>query len=788
MKNNINKFITYTNSVECILSFVPLIKFWKRQAEENKVVKASYEYIRNKLDNAPELFENITDFSILEKHKELIEELLSICLPPGIYNESYAAVIPDRLVSFFETPAFKRLHLFENQMKSDCFNENCCLTPDGRFISSYAWMLGHYYRLNVSYEYPLIYTSCDESTGIERYYRVRIFSWFCRLKTKNPLKELTEDEKRIIFENLDNPKVLAGIVPPENFILEGFYVFNATEITDHESISAMKFDLIGKESLMSMRKFENLQHKLRVLLRRPNISLGLIAFPDHSKSMSDAIKMGNSMILNEKYVSKEIVPECKLYLDVIESKQIRMIYDIKDFGCSINVETAFINAGIRNLLIAPLIYKDQLIGIMEVASPNPGDLNKLSILKLKEVYPLFAICIESCLDNLNKSVQSVIKEKCTAIHPSVEWRFRDAAVRYLDKLRNDIVEEMEDIVFDNVNPFYGCSDIKDSSVFRNSAIQTDLIENLEAVKKIISEASKQATVPILDELSFRISNQIGILKEGLSSTSEIEVINFVRNEIVSTLDFIKDISPEMNALVTNYKKNLHPELGFLFKRRKEFEESLGLVNETISMELEIQQDKAQKIFPHYFEKYKTDGVEYNMYAGESMACNMKFNPMHFKSLRLWQLVTMCIIAKKCNELLPRLSVPLRTTHLIYVSGSPITIRFLYDEKKFDIAGSYDVRYEIIKKRIDKAAVKGTGERIVSPGKIAVIYSRESEAEEYRQYFNFLKTKNYISDEVETFELEDMQGVRGLKALRISVNNDFENETHLTEKIFEGKVS
>src|SRR4030095_15287716 len=140
-------------------------------------------------------------------------------------------------------------------------------------------------------------------------------------------------------------------------------------------------------------------------------------------------------------IEKDIFSECKIYNDVIENRELGLVYEIKDYGCSPKLEEALINAGIRNLLIAPLIYKDELIGILEIASSTPGDLNKINALKLKDIYPLFAICIESCLDDLNKSVQSVIKEKCTAIHPTVEWRFRDVALSYLSKLRNDVFDE-----------------------------------------------------------------------------------------------------------------------------------------------------------------------------------------------------------------------------------------------------------------------------------------------------------------------------------------------------------
>lgn len=784
MNRSIKEVVSYKGTFESTFSFRPLVKYWEKKAAENNVFSSYYETIREKLKNAPELLVDITDRSVLEKHRELIADLLNICFPPGIAdNESYAAIFPGSLECFYQTKKFEKLKLFENTAGLDSFNENCCLTQDGRIVAGYASILRGYYGFNVHYEYPIIYTCKDEHSGLERHYRIRLFSWFVEPKTTGELRKFTEEEKKELFDNLDNVKYLTSVLPPENFAFDGFFIFNAVDITDQETISSLKFDLIQKESIMSANKFENLQHKLRVLLGKPEINLGLIAFPSEKKDMAGSLKIGNSIVLQEAFQERGLIPECKMYEDVLRTWNTSVIYDIKDIKCDSSVREAFLEAGIRNLLVAPLIYKGELIGLLEISSQVPGDLNKINILKLMDVYPLFAICIESSLDDLNKSIQSVIKEKCTAIHPSVEWKFREVAMKYLNNLRNDIVEEMDDIVFENVYPFYGYSDVKDSSMYRNKAIQSDLVENLEAARGITNKASSVVSMPILEELSFRISNQIEYLNKGLNSSGEAEVIDFLRNEVSTTFGYLQDSSPAIMKMILEYNKRLDPDFGFFFNKRKAVEESIVLINETIANELDIQQDKAQRIFPHYFEKYKTDGVEHNMYLGSSLSADKKFNQMHLKSLRLWQLVTACIIAKKCIDLKSSLNIPLDTTHLIFVQNATLSIKFLYDEKKFDIASTYDIRHEIIKKRIDKAEIKGNKERLVAPGKIAIVYSQETEAEEYRQYIDFLRTKNYIHGSVENLELADMQGIHGLKALRISVNNDFVIDKTGDEKIF-----
>ena len=117
-----------------------------------------------------------------------------------------------------------------------------------------------------------------------------------------------------------------------------------------------------------------------------------------------------------------------------------------------------------------------------------------------------------------------------------------------------------------------------------------------------------------------------------------------------------------------------------------------------------------------------------------------------------------------------LPMPLDPTHLVLVQTTPLTIRFRRDEKRFDVDGAYDVRYEIVKKRIDKAVVRDTGERLTQPGMIAIAYSQEHEAAEYRRYLDYLRSAGFVEDETEELDLEDLQGVFGLRALRVTIGS------------------
>jgi hypothetical protein len=188
--------------------------------------------------------------------------------------------------------------------------------------------------------------------------------------------------------------------------------------------------------------------------------------------------------------------------------------------------------------------------------------------------------------------------------------------------------------------------------------------------------------------------------------------------------------------------------------------------------LDREEQVAQTMFPHYFEKQTTDGVDYQIYVGSALVEDGRFDPICLKNLRLWQLMLTCGIAVCAHQLRDRLPVPLEMTHLILVQHAPLSIRFRFDEKRFDVDGAYDIRYEIVKKRIDKAVVEGTSDRVTQPGTVVVVYSQNAEAQEYRGYFEYLQSLGFLTGEVEDLDLAELQGVQGLRALRSAI--DLEN--------------
>jgi hypothetical protein len=323
-------------------------------------------------------------------------------------------------------------------------------------------------------------------------------------------------------------------------------------------------------------------------------------------------------------------------------------------------------------------------------------------------------------------------------------------------------------VFKDVFPLYGQIDIAGSSQARNTAIQRDLMIELSEINMVLGEAWNKKKLPIYEELMFRVNNHLDEIKEVLNTNSEQAIFDFVKAEIYPVFKHLKKTSKEISASIAQYEARIDAVTESYYDHRRNYDESIMQINKKLAGVMDKKQEAAQAMYPHYFERFKTDGVEHNMYIGNSITKEDDFDVLYLNNLRLWQLQVMCEMENAYYKLKPKLPIQLDVTSLILVYNTPLSIRFRMDEKRFDVDGTYNARYEVIKKRIDKSFIKGTNERLTQVGKVAIVYSQKKDELEYLRYIKFLKSKGYFGDKVEIVELEGLQGVSGLKAIRAEI--------------------
>jgi hypothetical protein len=427
--------------------------------------------------------------------------------------------------------------------------------------------------------------------------------------------------------------------------------------------------------------------------------------------------------------------------------------------------------GEGSYLVAPLYAQGELIGMLEVLSPQRHSLDRELLKKLEPIYTFFELVCQYDISRFRQQVESTVKESFTSLLPIVEWKFLEETWKYLREKEEGTGQMLGLVRFDGIYPLYGAIDIRNSSTERNRCVQEDLRAQLDLIDATIDELSASPPLPVkqyLQNLREKNASFRSCTSSRLVAEDEARLSDYLEHEVKS---FFRHLSHSGNGLAEPAARYLHavdPARGHVFMQRRRFEESIHRINQSISAYLDAEQQAVEKLYPHYFEKFRTDGVEYNLYIGESLTPYHQFDYIYLKNLRLWQLVSMAEIARLTHALESTVPLPMQTTQLVLVYNQPICISFRRDERRFDVDGAESVRFEVLKKRLDKAKLLQTGERLTQPGHIAIVYLHDKEALEYAEYIHHLQQKNYISPQVEKLELEDVQGISGLRALRLKV--------------------
>ncbi len=753
------------------LSFVPLIQYWKKRVASDDLGIANLaKSIVKELDNALEFQAPIEDMSLLKEKKPFVDLLMSALFPPGIRETQLArASLPFNMEGFYHTPKLKELMRSGNLQF--CIDKSPAMVIAGTIVKACALILNKFYGQNIRVKEPFIFTVFSDSGMVEKHYKSELNIEFVDIKKLKPLKAISQEQINSLLSNIYDLDTWLEYIPPANFEFQGMVIVNLIDITEEETLSRLKHALLDRDAIVSPENIQKLEEHLRPYFHIHDLRLGVTAIDYPIENMVAHKYKIRHYFLADRY-SNLLDPKFKgsIYETACKLGEVFTIEDINHISPPTLLEKGLLEEGIQSIAIAPLKNQNnQVVGLLEVGAKKPYQLNSLTVLKLQEITPLFRTALERSRDEIDNQIEVIIREEYTALHSSVEWKFIEAAFELLQKREEKGSNaKIKNIVFEDVYPLYGQADIVRSSTIRNEAIQADLIDNLQQALKVLETANKKMQFPIIDHYILKVNTEISKLKVGINSNDEYRILEFIKREIHSLFDQIQKKDREMEPFIKTYYDYLDPTLLSVYRKRKDYEDSVAIINDVISDYLEQQEIESQEILPHYFEKYKTDGVEYDIYTGQSLLKNEEFNFIYLKNLRLWQLIAMCEITKIVAEQTPQLPVPLTTAQLILVHSTPLSIRFRMDEKQFDVDGAYNIRYAIIKKRIDKAYIKGTDERLTVSGKVAIVYGDEQDRSEYLEYIEYLKSRDLITDDIEDLVLENMQGVQGLKALRITV--------------------
>ena len=114
---------------------------------------------------------------------------------------------------------------------------------------------------------------------------------------------------------------------------------------------------------------------------------------------------------------------------------------------------------------------------------------------------------------------------------------------------------------------------------------------------------------LLDLYLEKVNHHLERLQKGaFVSSDESQIVELFIDQIHPLLKQLGNDFPNLpQKLLGAYFDYMDPELGIVYRKRKDYEDSVSLLNQTISHYLTSEEEKMQKILPHYFEKFQTDG-------------------------------------------------------------------------------------------------------------------------------------------------------------------------------------
>ncbi len=750
------------------LSFKPVFE----KIQESKKNQAEGPSNVNKLFTAFE--KELSDISKLKgKHdgSQKVETLIR-ALFPALFFEGQMGFIgtPFTKEFTFMTSAMREMFVcgeWELKMKESMMHPKAVQTV----LQAGSCILDKHYNGQRGMDFSETMSIRHRKTGLEKHYKINIITDFIKATLLKPLKKLNEQQIFQLLNEWDNTELWLDCFPPENFSFEGLVIGYLADVTDVEIMSQLKVKLLEEPDTSAPEDiFQEMTNAFRSFLGMPEISFGSL------QSLDNMLQKGTSWTIIGDVPLLASLPRKSfdegLYGKVLAGTEPLIIGDLKKLSEPSEIDQKLIEKGYRSLLLVPLFEKDgKSLGAFELAAKKPYLFSKMTLFKLKDAIALFELGTNRWMEELDNQINLFIQQQYTSIHPSVEWKFTEVSKNYLmGKIFKNENVLLESVVFKDIYPLYAQADIVGSSTIRNKSIESDLIDNLEKVGKIIKACRKNLAFDLLDVYSSKVEENLKRLKRNeFISSDESQIVDLLTREIHPFLKALQNKYEEAPyALLEKYFEYLDPKLNIVYRKRKAYEDSVSQLNRAISDYIEKEDAKKQKILPHFFEKYTTDGVEYNIYIGESLLKDGGFSEYYLKDFRLWQLIKMCEVTRLVKRISTDLPVPLTTAQLVFVFNNHLSIRFHMDEKQFEVDGAYNVRYEILKKRIDKAVIKGTGERLTQSGKIAIVWLNEIDKREYLEYLIHLQNKGFITNEIEELELEKLQGAEGLKALRVTV--------------------
>jgi hypothetical protein len=272
------------------LNLRKLVEFWETELQKRNTSFFAPELLEA-IRNTPELVTPVEDVKAMENHRALTDLLISALIPPGLTEtELAAAVVPFKNEPLFTTEAFNKAISFKDLEDSVSVNIPGESMVVGKVIQACLLILQRCYQVEVDFTKPILITKTDNSTGLQKVYKVIIDFSFCEVIPIRNIPEIEPGVIKFMTEKIYELDLLLQYIRPEDFEFQGLMIMRLTDVTQEEMISSMKYDLLKKDAVVNPTSFYTIQQKLRSLFSMPDLMLGLAYFDPN-----------NNLVLNKSY-------------------------------------------------------------------------------------------------------------------------------------------------------------------------------------------------------------------------------------------------------------------------------------------------------------------------------------------------------------------------------------------------------------------------------------------------------------------------------------------------------
>lgn len=765
--------------VDAAISFKPFIDHLRKSVKEEGTARASFYKSVLTLFESYDVYDKDIALENIYEYSELLEQIFVCLAPPMIAEKDLAWGISSPLppVVFYGTGLMYELlqnrkdekDVYVDSKKSGDYRKE-------RLHFIYSLIFKRLYNFRIPSLGDQYHAGINTETGLLQYYAVHLNTDFMEVTAKAELPQVDFRQLHAHIKEGIEYEVLETLLPLSLFHFSGICVLTVSDVTAQKAVENIDNNRLSRTLSNDLTSYKNVIQSLKTLVGSNKIEFDLFPFVKVNNEPVYGYAKGGTGILFKVWGEQRLSPELfrKYAKSYFSNPNAFFSPDIsKEEDQAYSFLTHFSQLGVRSLALLPVFYDHKPVGVLAIHTWGDDTFDEATLAVLEPAIPAIARLQQIYIDEFNLEIENIIKEKFTSIQPAVQWKFNEVAWHYLHDRKKGLPEKIEKIQFCDVYPLYGAVDIRNSTIERNNAIIADLDNQLNLLTSTLDALQQEHGSVLLEEMIYKCGKWHDTLAQGqLNANDENRLTLFFREEAAPYLTHL--LLGEQNGnstIVEDYLAAFRDFNSTEYGNKHALEVSMQMINTVINNYFETEKEQLQYLYPCYFEKFRTDGVEYDIYIGQSLAPNKPFSHFHLKNLRLWQLSSMAAIARLTHSLLPSMPKPLQTTQLIFVHNHTIDISFRADERKFDVEGAYNIRYQMIKKRIDKVHVRDTKERLTQPDKIVLIYFDEKDVEDYLPFIQYLQEKGTLCNDLEAVVLEDLQGLSGLKALRVGVAMD-----------------